>query len=72
MSPNTSTFNVEFCLYGTYVGPYVSLYGTYVGLHILPVWPAKLVTPIVCHYCHHMRLFSCPTPSPSLSKYVKR
>ena len=34
MSPNTSTFNVEFCLYSTYVGPYVSLYGMYVSLQI--------------------------------------
>ena len=57
--PRTSAVNVKFVRrVHMYVGPYL--------------WPAQLVTRIMCRYCHHMHLLSCPIPSPSLSKYVQQ
>ena len=43
-------------------------------VHMLqPSLQAQLVTHITRHYCHHVRLLSCPTLSPSSSmKYVQQ
>jgi len=49
--PHSSAFNVEFCLY---------------GMVDFTSWPAQPVTHIMRHYCHHVRLFPAPIPSPSL------
>jgi len=57
--PHTSysAFNVEYSLYGMYIGPciVVSVAGSAGHSYHMP-------------YCHHMHLLSCPIPSPSLSK----
>ena len=53
--PHTSTYtyNVKFCLYGTYSHTYVCTLDHTLRLVQL-AQPAQLVTCIVCHYCYHM------------------
>ena len=64
--PNTSGFNVEFCLYGMnmYVSPYIvaGAAGSDGHSYRVPVLPPHV----------HVHVLSCPIPSPSSRKYVQQ
>jgi len=42
------------------------------GMYVHKSWLAQLAIGIVCHYCHHVDLLSCPILSPSSNKYVQQ
>ena len=51
----TSAFNVKFvCMVHVHC------------MSVCTLWPAQLVTCIICRYCHHVHLLSYPIPSPSM------
>ena len=60
--PDSSAFNVDF----------VCTVHTLVYMYVTNSVAGSAGTCIAHHYYRHMRLLSCPNPSPSLSKYVQQ